>query len=72
VDTNMPETSQPADPQKRIIGEKESGSRKKKKAHKTPPHTSLTSDDVEVVSTTIEYRLSESWENVEKHRDSII
>jgi hypothetical protein len=72
VDTHMPETSEPSDSQKKRTGEKESGSRKKVKAHRTPPHTSLTTDDVELVATTIEDRLSEAWENVEKHRASII
>jgi hypothetical protein len=71
MDTQMPETSEPSDSQKKRIGEQASGSRKKAKAHRTPPHTSLTTDDVEIVATTIEYRLSELWENVEKHRDSI-
>ena len=37
-----------------------------------PPHTSLTTYDVELVAMTIEDRLSEAWENDENHRDSII
>jgi hypothetical protein len=72
VDTHMPETSEPTDAQKKRTREQESGSRKKEKAHRTPPHTSLTTDDVELVATTIEDRLSEAWENAKKHRDSII
>jgi len=68
----MPETFEKEDAQKKRTGEKASGSRKKSKAHRTPPHTSLTIDDVELVATTIEDRLSEAWENVKKHRASII
>jgi hypothetical protein len=70
-DTQMPTTSEPSEAQGKRTGEKTSGSRKKEKAHKPPSHTSLTTDDVELVATTVEDRLSEVWENVEKHRASI-
>jgi hypothetical protein len=72
MDTQMPETYEPLDSQRKRTGEQASGSRKKAKAHRTPPHTSLTTDDVELVATTVEDRLSEVWENVEKNRDSIM
>jgi hypothetical protein len=72
MDTQIPETSEPSDSQKKRTWEKESGSKKKEKAHRTPPHTSLTIDDVELVDTTIEYRLSEVWENAKEHRASIV
>jgi hypothetical protein len=71
MDTQIPEASEPSDAPKKRTWEKESGSRKKEKAHRTPPHTSLTTDDVELVATTIEDRLSEVWQNTEKHRASI-
>jgi len=41
------------------------------KAHKPHIHISLTLDDVYLVATTIEERLAEVWENVEKQRASI-
>jgi hypothetical protein len=34
--------------------------------------TSLTIDDVELISTTVEDRLSKVWENAENHRYSIM
>jgi hypothetical protein len=71
MDTQMPEASEPSDAQKKRTGEQASGSRKKAKAHRKPLHTSLTTDDVELIATTVEDRLSEVWENVEKHRASI-
>jgi hypothetical protein len=55
MDKEMPEESEPTYAQKKRIGEKTSGSRNKEKAHRTPPHTSLTTDDVELLVTTIEY-----------------
>jgi hypothetical protein len=57
VDTYIPETSTPAEAQMKRTGKKTSGSRKKLKAHRTPPHTPLTEDDVEIVAKTIEDRL---------------
>jgi hypothetical protein len=71
-DTQMPEASEPSDAQRKRTGEKESGSRKKVKAHKKPMETSLTTDDVELIAMTVEDRLSEVWENVENHRASIL
>jgi hypothetical protein len=67
----MSEASEPSDAQKKRTGEQASGSRKKEKAHRTPMHTSLTVDDVELVATIVEDRLSEVWENAQKPRDSI-
>jgi hypothetical protein len=64
MDTQMPEASEPSDAQKKRTGEKASGSRKKVKAHRKPMETSLTTDDVELIATTVEDRLSEVWENV--------
>jgi hypothetical protein len=59
-------------PKGRGQGSKQSGSRKKAKAHKKPLETSLTTDDVELIATTVEDRLSEVWENAENHRASIL
>jgi hypothetical protein len=42
------------------------------KAHKKPMETSQTTDDVELIATIVEDRLSEVWENVKNHRDSIL
>jgi hypothetical protein len=72
MDTQMPEAYEPSDAQRKRTGEQASGSRKKEKAHRKPLQTSLTTDDVELIATTVEDRLSEVWENVEKHRDSIL
>jgi hypothetical protein len=72
MDTNMLETYEPLNSQRKILMEQANGSRKKAKAHRTLPHTSLTTDDVELVATTVEDRLLEVWENVEKHRASIM
>jgi hypothetical protein len=54
VDTDILEKYEPIESQNKIAGEKASGSKKKAKAHRTPPHTSLTTDDVELAATTIE------------------
>jgi hypothetical protein len=72
MDTQMPEASEPSYAQNKRAGEQASGPRKKVKAHRKPLQTSLTTDDVELVATTVEDRLSEVWENAEKHRDSIL
>jgi len=42
-----------------MSGEQASGTRKKEKAHKKPMETSLTIDNVELIATTVEDRLSE-------------
>jgi hypothetical protein len=72
MDTEMPEASEPSTAQRKRTWEQASGSRKKAKAHKKPMETSLTTDDVELIATTVEDRLSEVWENVENHRASIL
>jgi hypothetical protein len=68
----MPEASEPPEAQRKRTGEKPSGSRKKEKAHRKPMETSLTQDDVDLIATTVEDRLSDMWENVENHRASIL
>jgi hypothetical protein len=72
MDTQMPEVSEPSDAQRKRPGEQASGTRKKEKAHRKPMETSLTTDDVELIATTVEDRLSEVWENMENHRASIL
>jgi hypothetical protein len=72
MDTQMPEASEPSEAQRKRTGEQASGSRKKAKAHKKPMETSLMTDDVELIATTVEDRLSEVWENTENHRASIL
>jgi hypothetical protein len=67
----MRDAYEPSDAQKKRTWEKASGSKKKVKAHRIPMHTSLTSNDVELVATTVEDRVLEVWENVKKHRASI-
>jgi hypothetical protein len=67
-DPHMPTTSKPSEAQGKRTGEKTNGSRKKTKAHKPPSHTSLTTDDVELVAITVEHRLLEVWENAEKNQ----
>jgi hypothetical protein len=68
----MPEASEPPEAQRKRTGEQPSGSRKKAKAHRKPMETSLMTDDVELIATTVEDRLSEVWENAENHRASIL
>jgi hypothetical protein len=58
MDRHMPKTSEPLYAQSNRIGEQASFSRKKAKAHRTPLHTSLKTDDVELVATTVKDRLS--------------
>ena len=58
MDTQIPEAYEPSNAKNKRKGEKASVSRKKVKAHRTPHHTSLTTDDVELVATTVEDRLS--------------
>jgi hypothetical protein len=70
-DTHRPTSPEPLDTQEKQPREKTSGGRKKAKAHRPQCHISLTSDDVELVVTTVEERLAEVWENAEKHKDSI-
>jgi hypothetical protein len=70
-DTQRPTSPEPSATQEKRPGEHTSGGRKKAKAHKPQSHISLTPDDVELVVTTVEERLAEVWENVEKHRASI-
>jgi hypothetical protein len=72
MDTQIPEASEPSDAQKKRIGEQASGSKNKEKAHKTPMKTSLKTDDVELIATTVKDRFSEVWENVENHRVLIL
>jgi hypothetical protein len=72
MDTQISEASEPSDSQRKRTGEQVNGSRKKEKAHRTPMQTSLTTDNVELIATTVEYRLSKVWENVDKHRVSIL
>jgi hypothetical protein len=72
MDTQMLEKFEPLNSQRKRIGEQASRSRKKVKAHRKPPHTSLTSDDVELVATIVEDQLSEVWEDDEKHGASIL
>jgi len=71
MDTQMPKISKPLDVQRKRTRENTSVSRKAK-AHRTPLHTSLTVYDVELVATIVQDRLSKVWENIEKHRDSIL
>jgi hypothetical protein len=72
MDTQIPEASKSSNAQIKRTREQASGSRKKAKAHKKPLETSLTTDDVELISTTVEDQLSEVWENVENHQASIL
>jgi hypothetical protein len=72
MDAHMPEESEPSNVQIKRTGEQASGSRKKAKAHIKPMETSLTIDEVELVATTVEDRLLEVWDNVEKNMDSIL
>jgi hypothetical protein len=57
----MLETFEPSDAQKKRVAEQASGSRKKAKGHKKQMETSLTTDDVEIIATTVEEKLSEVW-----------
>jgi hypothetical protein len=70
-DTQMPRTYDPSEAQGKRTREQTNGSRNKTKAHKPPYYTSLTTYDVDLVVTTVKYRLLEVWENMEKHRASI-
>jgi hypothetical protein len=72
MDAHMPEESEPSYAQIKRTWEQVSGFRKKAKAHKKPMETSLTTDDVELVATIVEDRLSEVWENAKKNKDSIL
>jgi hypothetical protein len=54
----MLETSEPSNAQKKREAEQASVSRKKAKAQKKQMETSLTTDDVELIATTIEEQLS--------------
>jgi hypothetical protein len=63
MDTWMPESSEQPEAQRKRTREKASGARKKAKAHKKQMETSLTIDDVELIDTVVEDRLSEVWEN---------
>jgi hypothetical protein len=72
MDTQMPEASEPSYSQRKRMGEKTSGSRNKVKAHRKPLETSRTTDDFELIATTVEDQLSEVWENDESHRASIM
>jgi hypothetical protein len=71
MDTQIPGASEPSKAQRKKTWEQESGSRKKAKAHKKLMETSLTTNDVDLIATKVEDRLSEVWENVENHRASI-
>jgi hypothetical protein len=71
-DTHIPKSSEPSYAQRKKPVEQASGTRKKPKAHRKPMETSLTTDDVELIKTTVEDRLSEIWENVENHGASIL
>jgi hypothetical protein len=71
-DTYIPEASEPSEAKIKRTGEQASAFRKKAKAHRKPMETSLTADDVELIATTMEYRLTEVCKNSEKHRDSIL
>jgi hypothetical protein len=68
----MLEASEPSEAQTKRTWEQENGSRKKAKAHKKPMETSLLADDVELIAMRVEDRLSEVWENTEKHKASIL
>jgi hypothetical protein len=72
MDTQMHEASTPLDSQRKRIGEKVSGSRKKAKAHRKTLKTSLTANYVELIATTVEDKLSEVWENAKNYRDLIL
>jgi hypothetical protein len=71
-DTQIPESFEPPEAQRKRTREKPSGSRKKAKAHRNPMETSLTEDDMELIAMTVEDRLSDVWENVENHQASIL
>jgi hypothetical protein len=71
-DTQIPEASEPSDVQIKKTSEQASGSRKKAKAHRKPMETSLITDNVELISMTVEDRLLEVWENAENHKASIL
>jgi hypothetical protein len=72
MDTMMPETFDPSYSQRKRTCEKTSGPRKKAKAHRKPLQTSLKTNDVELITTTIEDQLSKVWDNVEKCNASIM
>jgi hypothetical protein len=72
MDTQMIEASEQLEAQRKRTTEQVSGTRKKAKAHRKKMETSLAIDDVELIATTVEDRLSEVWENVENHRASIL
>jgi hypothetical protein len=55
MNTYMPEASELLDSQRKITGEKLSIPRKKMKAHRKPMETSLTTNDVELIATIVEY-----------------
>jgi hypothetical protein len=72
INTQMSESYEPLEAQRKRIGEQESGSRKKVKAYKKPMVTSFMADDVELIATKVEYRLSEMCENAKNHKASIL
>jgi hypothetical protein len=70
--TRLPEAYEQPDAQRKKTLTQLSGTRKKRKAHMKQMETSLTEDDIELIATTVEDRLSEVWENAENHRASIL
>jgi hypothetical protein len=75
-DTDMyigvPEALESSEAQRKRTREKASGFRKKEMTDIKLMQTSLTTDDVEMIATTMEDRLSEVWENDENHWASIL
>jgi len=72
MDTQMLEAYEPSYAQRKRTWEQLSGSRKKEKAHKMPMHTSLTTQNVALITMIVEDQLPEVWESVENHKDSIL
>jgi len=72
MDTQMTKANEQPNTQIKRTTDQVSGTMKKAKAHRKQMEMSLTTDDVELIAKTVEDRLSELWENVENHRDSIL
>jgi hypothetical protein len=72
MDTHMTKANEQPNTQIKRTTDQVSGTMKKAKAHRKQMEMSLTTDDVELIAKTVEDRLSELWENVENHRDSIL
>jgi hypothetical protein len=72
MDTQIPEAYEQLEAQRKRTMDQASGFMKKSKAHNKQMETSLTTDDLDLIATTVEDRLSEVWENEENHRYSIL